>query len=81
MEKENGRSEYLDFLKAILIITVLLGHCIQYGGGYEDNSFFDNKLFKFIYSFHMPLFMLISGYLFSESVKKGNFFVCYKKEI
>lgn len=50
---------YLDALKGILIILVILGHVIQ--GAVQDYQ--HNDLFRFIYSFHMPLFFLISGYL------------------
>lgn len=50
---------YLDNLKGFLIILVILGHCIEYG----TESFDENTLFKIIYSFHMPLFFMISGYL------------------
>ena len=48
------------------IILVIIGHSIQYGSGsnfIEKQMFFNNYLFKFIYSFHMPLFIMISGYL------------------
>lgn len=67
------RNEPLDAIKAFAIICVVLGHCIQYGSGHTYlaiNSFYDNLLFKAIYSFHMPLFMLLSGYFFGYSVKK-----------
>lgn len=53
------RLQYLDNLKAILIVLVILGHVIQ--GSIEDYQ--HNFLFRFIYSFHMPLFLAISGYL------------------
>lgn len=69
------RNLYLDIVKGFAIIAVILGHSIQYGNGVEylDNeSFFDNIVFQFIYSFHMPLFMLISGYLFYYSVEKKS---------
>lgn len=61
------RNSYLDIAKSLGIILVVIGHCIQYGSGslyFEKELYFYNILFKFIYSFHMPLFMLISGYLF-----------------
>ncbi len=66
------RNLYIDILKAITIILVIVGHCIQYGSGleYSYGSFFNHPVFILIYSFHMPLFMLISGFLFSFSVKK-----------
>lgn len=50
---------FVDNLKAFLIILVVLGHCIQnFMSGYESNL-----LFKFIYSFHMPLFIFVSGFV------------------
>lgn len=52
---------YLDNLRAILIMLVVLGHCVQWDGCYSDYN--HNLLFRFIYSFHMPLFFAISGYL------------------
>lgn len=67
------RNDYIDVLRGIAIILVVIGHCIQYGSGlnYGRNLiFYDNILFKWIYSFHMPLFMLISGYLFYFSEQK-----------
>lgn len=70
MSKE--RNLYLDILKAISIILVIVGHCIQYGAGAEYLAWgmcLYNPVFIFIYSFHMPLFMMISGYLFAFSCK------------
>lgn len=66
------RSNYLDILKGYAIILVVFGHCIQYGSGLQAMSnglYFDNKVFQMIYSFHMPLLMLISGYLFYNTTK------------
>lgn len=63
------RNLYLDISKGIAIILVVFGHNIQYGSFvYKDDSFFNDPLFMAIYSFHMPLFMLISGYLFYYSI-------------
>lgn len=67
------RNLYLDTAKAFAILLVVVGHCIQYGSGAEyvqSTAFFSNPLFKAIYSFHMPLFMLISGYLFRGALRK-----------
>ena len=63
----------IDLAKGFAIFLVVLGHAIQYSFGPEwtsSQAFFENGLFKAIYSFHMPLFMLISGYLFYGSNKK-----------
>lgn len=76
MKQETGRNGTLDTLKGIAIILVIFAHCIQFGSGFdylESKLFYDNVVFKFIYSFHMPLFMLISGYLFYFSIQKHSF--------
>lgn len=66
--KQNNRL-YLDIVKGIAIFLMLWGHCIQCcANGTFD--YFENDVFKLIYSFHMPLFMLVSGYLFAFSCKK-----------
>ena len=70
---KNSRNQVIDLIKGLAIFTVVLGHCIQYGAGeivIQSQSYYDNYLFKLIYSFHMPVFMVVSGYLFSKSVKK-----------
>lgn len=49
----------LDNVKGFLILLVVLGHCIQF-----TTAGFDKVLlFRIIYSFHMPLFMWVSGYV------------------
>lgn len=63
---EQKRVKYFDIAKAIGIILMIIGHC-----GIK-NQYINN----FIYSFHMPLFFLISGYFFKyrdnkECVKRN----------
>lgn len=56
-----ARRSDLDVFKGILIILMVLGHVIQTIISPDD---FDNNIvFKVIYSFHMPAFFFISGYL------------------
>ncbi len=78
-----NRNTTLDAIKAFAIICVIFGHCIQFGSGADflsSEAFFENPIFKTIYSFHMPLFMLISGYLFAHSVGKNRWYnVIFKK--
>lgn len=74
MENEK-RSHYIDVLKTILIFMVVLGHCIQYGSGesfLSNLEFYECPVFKTIYTFHMPAFMIISGYLFFMSCKRHS---------
>lgn len=69
------RNIYLDIVKAFAIICVVFGHCIQCGSGdivLNQTLFYEDIVFKVIYSFHMPLFMLISGYLFGYSVVRQS---------
>jgi fucose 4-O-acetylase-like acetyltransferase len=69
----NRRQLYPDVVKAVAIILVVFGHNIQFGSGYKywaSDSYFSNPVFIFIYTFHMPLFMLLSGYFFANTVKK-----------
>ncbi len=54
------RNFLLDICKGVLIILVVLGHSIQYGNTKE--YFWSNPVIRYIYSFHMPLFMGIAGY-------------------
>lgn len=61
-----NRNYFIDFLKAILIIFVILLHYPWENG--ENNSF----LFKFILDFSVPAFMYISGYVSAKSyINKG----------
>lgn len=76
------RNLLIDIIKTLLIIMVVLGHCIQFGSGkdyFNKVSFFDNCFFIFIYSFHMPAFMIISGYLFGLSNKTNTFQIIKNK--
>lgn len=73
------RSLYLDVIKGLAIFLVVLGHCIQYGSCVSfDKQFYEDPIFKFIYSFHMPLFMLISGFLFYNSVNRHSWEKSFK---
>lgn len=63
------RNIVIDGIKAVTIFLVALGHAIQFN---RVNDFESNSLFRIIYSFHMPLFMIVSGYL-SYNNKKWNF--------
>ena len=63
------RNEFVDTLRGILIFLVVWGHSIQYLA-YSDESFWSDGVFKLIYSFHMPLFMALSGYVSFNSIQR-----------
>ena len=52
------RIEWIDIAKGIGIVLVIIGHV-------SKNKILNN----YIYSFHMPLFFIISGYLYKEKTK------------
>lgn len=60
MQEIKERNYLLDNLKVILIFFVVFGHTIEY---YIKDSKLLMTLYIFIYIFHMPLFIFISGYL------------------
>ncbi|SFP02405.1 acyltransferase family protein [Prevotella sp. tf2-5] len=53
------RIKSIDFLKGITIILVVWGHAIQTINPLPG----DNTIFNLIYSFHIPLFMFLSGFV------------------
>lgn len=55
----NQRLAFIDNLRGILMLLVIIGHSIQF----MDPDFDHNIVFRYIYSFHMPLFMCISGFV------------------
>lgn len=56
-----NREEMIDFVKGVLISLVVVGHILQ--KVISPHNFINNSFFNIIYTFHMPLFMFISGYL------------------
>ncbi|UQR61372.1 acyltransferase family protein [Bradyrhizobium sp. C-145] len=71
-ETARDRDLALDFTKGVLIILVIVGHLIQYIL-YRNEGFWDSACFKWIYMFHMPLFMATSGYLSCRAVLGKSF--------
>ena len=66
--KHRKRNYRLDIFKGILIFLVVFGHFLLPVKEGEYALF--NKLFFFIYSFHMPAFIFLSGYLYYDSWKR-----------
>ena len=58
----------IDVVKGIGILLVVYGHIIQRTVLPQGGDFFLNPVFKIIYTFHMPLFVGISGYLLAGSL-------------
>ncbi|KIL45861.1 acyltransferase family protein [Jeotgalibacillus soli] len=72
------RDYYFDNAKFFLIFLVVFGHAIQTYIEYEP---FLLSLYKTIYSFHMPAFILVAGYFAKGVYEKGYARVLVKKLI
>ena len=57
------RIVWADALKGLLIVLVVLGHSIQASKIQLGESFINDYLWNLIYSFHMPAFIAISGFV------------------
>ena len=66
--KHRKRNYRLDIFKGVLIFLVVFGHFLLPVKEREYALF--NKLFFFIYSFHMPAFIFLSGYFYYDSWKR-----------
>ncbi len=64
MQNTKKRIEYLDVSKGIAILLVCVGHAISNQQNVRDIDL--PILLRLISQFHMPLFFVISGYLFSD---------------
>lgn len=62
------RDKFMDSLKGILIILVLIGHI---GGDNTRSNDYLQTIEVFMYSFVMPMFVFISGY-FAKNLKSDN---------
>lgn len=74
------RDSSIDIAKGLCIILVVMGHILQYNTILGMNQ----PIFNFIYSFHMPVFMLLAGCVAAfqrDKVTCSNFGYFMKKKI
>ncbi|WLD94170.1 acyltransferase family protein [Alkalihalobacillus sp. AL-G] len=74
--KELNRDFYFDNAKFILIFLVVFGHFIS---PHKSNSEFLYTLYNFIYTFHMPAFIMIAGFFSKGIFKDGYLKKIFKK--
>ena len=70
------RIEWIDLVKGMAIILIILAHCFEY---FSVNLGVKSFLLPIIYSFHVPLFFIASGFLFK--VKGASFLQFIKKKL
>lgn len=56
----SSRIEYIDRLKGLAILAVVMGHIIYFVFHLNEDL-----IWGYIYSFHVPLFIFLSGYVIS----------------
>ena len=66
MKMKKNRIDYIDIARGLAIMLIVVGHII-------NKSMHTSLLIKIIYSFHVALFFLISGYLFNSNKKITEF--------
>lgn len=70
------RIDALDLLKAFAIFLVVWGHVLQHC---LSSNYIDEPVYRFIYSFHMPLFMILAGFFSRGSLNLDFGQLLYKK--
>ena len=70
MEKAENRNQFVDIMRGMAMLLVVLGHTMTGCTANSQSSF----LFNIIWSLQMPLFILISGYVtkYSRPISDGN---------
>jgi len=71
------RINYIDAAKGIGIILVCIGHAVTNASSAMNSTYVG--VIKFIAQFHMPLFFLLSGLVFSERYAQTPFRSTLKK--
>ena len=57
MKKRKGRLQYIDIARGISILLMIVAHVLEFRTSIKR---------RIIFSFHMPLFILVSGYFYKE---------------
>ena len=85
MEKDSSeRVKWIDACKGFATVVVVLGHVVD---GYrhmemqELNSLYLERLYNVIYSFHMALFFVLSGLVFSIAYYEKKKWINAKRQI
>lgn len=77
--KEQSRLGYMDATKYLAMFLVIYSHCIQYCNLDDAKAWSEHPAFVAILSFHMPLFMVISGFFFKSCLKRRFVEMAWKK--
>lgn len=65
-----SRNITFDIIKFFAIFCVVWGHCIQH---LLSSEYWEEPIYRYLYSFHMPLFMMVAGF-FAANINKNKTF-------
>ncbi len=65
------RVHELDFIKGLAILLVVIGHTVSQVWDPDPAVYEDSPVFRIIYSFHMPLFVFVSGCVCSMTLRQN----------
>ncbi|WP_306538232.1 acyltransferase family protein [Megasphaera sp.] len=68
---DHRRIDWIDLAKGIAILLVIIGHTVMFGSMARN----------LIFSFHMPLFFVLSGYTYKFAENKQEFWIHVRKGI
>lgn len=69
---ESRRDIQIDNIKGLLIYLVVLGHILSLD--FRGSNLVSAVLYSVIYSFHMPCFIFLSGYLVKDKLASNNYY-------
>ena len=75
MEKNQQRIYSLDIAKALCIVLVVVGHFNP-----DNAPAWWKCINQIIYSFHMPLFLFVSGYVYRHTLRKQSYSAFMEKK-
>ena len=71
------RIEWVDIFRGIVILLVVWAHMVQSGDSAYHKRFI-RLTYLIVYSFHMPAFFFISGYMFKAKGQRFSSFIWHK---
>lgn len=65
--KTAQKIDYISYLQSFAVTLVVVGHCLPKLNGMETLPLWAKIIHDTLYSFHMPLFFVLAGFLFMNS--------------
>ena len=78
-EQKSTKIDYITFLQSFAVTLVIIGHCLPKANIGDIYPTWANILHTLVYSFHMPLFFVIGGFLLMNSFYKQSKSIEYFK--